>query len=298
MLRSLPRRIAAILGLFAVLGLNYRFLVRPALLRWGATPAEIAQPLPLDGLVDQPDFDATRAITIRGSSEQIWPWLAQMGFRRAGFYGYDLIENLGSGTGMRSAQTIVPALQHPRPGDVLPISVAASVAYAAVEPGQYVVWRDPADPPHGVFIWALGPLDATHTRLISRIRLKFHPGGMALLLDAFTEFADHVAVPKILTGVRDRVEGRPLQPLWMQAAEIAGWLLALVEFTICAVCVLFWRRWGRAWLLALGAGFLLQVCLYAHGAAWIFAPLPWLYLVLLGWAWPNRQRGPQPILRS
>jgi len=47
--------------------------------------------------------------------EDIWPWLVQIGYGRAGFYGYDLIENLGSSTGVRSAGSILPELQHPRP---------------------------------------------------------------------------------------------------------------------------------------------------------------------------------------
>jgi hypothetical protein len=281
-------RVAALIALFDVLGLIYQEGIRPAQLHWGATPAEVARSLPFDSLVCRPDFDATRAITIHGRPEQIWPWLAQMGFRRAGFYGYDLIENLGSGQGIRSAQTILPALQHPRPGDVLPISVAASVTYAAVEPGRYVVWRDPAEPPHGVFIWSLAPIDAGQTRLISRIRLRFHPRGTALLLDLFTEFADHVAVPRILIGVRDRVEGSPPQPSWAQAAEMAGWLLAFLELGLATLGIGFCREWKPALLLAIGAGLLLQADLYAHGPAWLLAPLPWLYLVLLIRAWPGR----------
>jgi len=45
-----------------------------------------------------------------------------MGYQRAGFYGYDPIENVGSDKGIRSADTILPALQHPHTGDLLPIS--------------------------------------------------------------------------------------------------------------------------------------------------------------------------------
>ena len=64
--------------------------------------------MPGDDLVANPTFVATRAITIRGRPEDIWPWIAQMGFDRAGYYGYDLIENIGSKTGIRSAESIVP----------------------------------------------------------------------------------------------------------------------------------------------------------------------------------------------
>jgi hypothetical protein len=52
-------------------------------------------------------------------------------------------------------------------------------------------------------------VDESHTRLVSRICWSHHwtqPGVLAL--DLFTEFTDHLAVRKILQGVKDRVEGR------------------------------------------------------------------------------------------
>jgi len=38
------------------------------------------------------------AITIRRSPHDVWPWLAQMGAGRAGWYGYDFIDNGGQRT--------------------------------------------------------------------------------------------------------------------------------------------------------------------------------------------------------
>jgi hypothetical protein len=146
-------------------------------------------------------FVATRAITIRGRSEEIWQWIAQMGYDRAGYYGYDLIENIGSKTGIRSSESIVPDLQHPKTGDVLPISKVAHMTFGQIEPSQFLIWQSEALPHDGAFTWALYPLDENHTRLVSRIRLRYHWGSLALPLDLFTEFADHVAVPKILAGV-------------------------------------------------------------------------------------------------
>src|SRR6516225_890741 len=77
------RRLLAVAVLMALLGSSYFFLIRPAQLRWGATSEEVARPMPEDNIVADPVFDATRAITIRARPEQIWPWLAQMGFGRA-----------------------------------------------------------------------------------------------------------------------------------------------------------------------------------------------------------------------
>jgi hypothetical protein len=275
-------RLLALIALLGVLACLYLFVIRPSQLHWGATTGEVARPMPGDDLVPHPTFCATRAITIRGTPEDIWPWLAQMGYRRAGFYGYDLIENLGSGTGIRSADKIIPDLQHPKTGDVLPISAAVSMAFGSIQPGRYIVWRGKATiPSDGSIVWALYPVDATHTRLVSRVRLHYHWIDMGLLsLDLFTEFADHVAVPRILLGIKGRVEGRAPQPLSEEAVEIAVWVSALAEFAAAVVLVFRSRRWGRAWMLGLASGLLLQFALYAHAPVWIGASL---VCGLLGW---------------
>lgn len=284
-------RLAAVLVLIALLGSSYLFLIRPAQLHWGATLPELARPMPEDGIVAHPAFDATRAITIRGTPQQIWPWLAQMGFRRAGFYGYDLIENAGGGAGIHSARTILPAYQHPQTGDLLPLSVAATLVYGTIKPNSCIVWRSQEVPSDGVYIWELVPVDAAHTRLISRIRWNYLPTPWGKTLGVFTEFADHVAVRKILEGVRDRVERRTPEPLSLQALEIAAWFLAFLEFCAATVAIAFSRYWKIACLLALSAGALLQFILYSNAPVWICAPLPWLYLALMVWRWRKLRTG-------
>ncbi len=92
----------------------------------------------------------------------------------------------------------------------------------------------------------------------------------------------------VLRGIRDRVEGRTPESLFAQGAEIAGWLLGIIELATGAAFVLCWRHWRRAWLLALGAGLLLQFVLYGPAPAWASAPLPWLYLAPMVWCWLRR----------
>src|ERR1039457_6568542 len=118
-------RFFSVMALLVILITVYLFFIRPSQLRWGATQEELGRAMPGDDLVPNPTFVATRGITIRGRPEDIWPWIAQMGFDRAGYYGYDLIENLGSKSGIRSAESILPELEHPKTGDVLPISKVA-----------------------------------------------------------------------------------------------------------------------------------------------------------------------------
>jgi hypothetical protein len=88
--------------LMAVLA-AYLLWARPYQLRWGASDSEVSRSIPGDERHVDPVFLATRAITLDGTPAEIWPWLVQMGYGRAGFYGYDVLENLGSPRGIRSA---------------------------------------------------------------------------------------------------------------------------------------------------------------------------------------------------
>jgi hypothetical protein len=86
--------------------------------RWGATNQEVRGRMPGDELVAGPSFNATRAITIGAPPAQVWPWIVQMGYRRAGFYTYALLDNAG----YDSADEILPQYQHPQVGDWMPMA--------------------------------------------------------------------------------------------------------------------------------------------------------------------------------
>jgi hypothetical protein len=175
---------------------------------------------------------------------------------------------------------------------VLPISAVASLVFDSIQPGHDLIWRGNATPPDGSVAWVLYPVDVSHTRLISRIRLRYHWTDRRLPLDLFTEFADHVAVPRILVGIKGRVEERPRQPLAEEAAEIVVWILALAEFVVATALVFYWRQWWHAWLFALGSGSLLLFALYAHAPMWIGAVLGIAGLMLM-MSWNGTRNPPQ-----
>ena len=54
--------------------------------RWGATDAEVYQPLPGDTLVPHPMVESAHAVTIQAPAHAIWPWLVQAGYHRGGWY--------------------------------------------------------------------------------------------------------------------------------------------------------------------------------------------------------------------
>lgn len=60
----------------------------------------------------------TRALTIHAPVDAVWPWLAQLGPDRGGFYSYELLEDL-AGCEMEHADRILPGKQGWAPGDSL-----------------------------------------------------------------------------------------------------------------------------------------------------------------------------------
>lgn len=253
----------AALIVIALTGILYYFVARPYQLTLGATPAEIERAMPGDEMDPNPDFLATRAITIRGTPEEIWPWLIQMNYNRAGFYAYDILENIGSERGLRSAEEIIPEFQHFQVGDEAPISAIHSMVFSAIEPNQYLIWAGKADVSPGGIVWALYPLDDDQTRLVSRIQWRYHLADIgSVVMAIFVDTADHIAVRKVLQGVKGRVEGQ-IEPAWVADVELAVFVIAFGIFA-AALIVLVVRpfTWAR-WLAAFGAGIVWLVVWYA-----------------------------------
>lgn len=75
--------------------LLYFFFLRPQLLKWGTRRGESQRRLPGDEHVPKPNLQTTHAIDIDTPPEAVWPWLAQMGRERTGYYGLDLLTNQG-----------------------------------------------------------------------------------------------------------------------------------------------------------------------------------------------------------
>jgi hypothetical protein len=94
----------------ALLGLVYWTSVRPRMLNWGATPAEVARSLPGDDLLPDAGAESTMAITVDASPDATWLWLCQLGQEQGGFYSYEWAENL-VGLDIHNADRIVPEWQ-------------------------------------------------------------------------------------------------------------------------------------------------------------------------------------------
>lgn len=135
-----------------------------------ATPDERLRHLPGDELIAEPLQSLTHAITVRCAPEQVWPWLAQMGAGRAGWYSYDAIDNGGK----HSAERIIPELQTIEVGYLFPWLPGATEGFIllAWELGHALVLGAPAPDGSPIVTWAFvleRRTDGT-TRLIVRAR--------------------------------------------------------------------------------------------------------------------------------
>lgn len=190
--------------------------MRIPLEHWGATAVEVASAMPGDDLIDDAPMSATRSVDLDAPPEAVFGWLTQMGFGRAGWYSYDLIDNLGR----RSARRIRPEWQVNAAGETVP---GGPVDFTAAV----------VDPPHAFVIALLGQRLAGHridftlayrldprpgtqvqgthhqgshhpgTRLVSRARARVD-GPLGRVVTPLLCLGDGVMVRRQLLGLRDR----------------------------------------------------------------------------------------------
>jgi len=161
--------------------------------------------MPADCLVPAPMGMVTHAVTINASPERVWPWLAQMGAGRAGWYSYDSIDNGGH----PSVNAILPEHQHVAPGDIMPATPGMTDAFcvATVSPPHHLVLTVPQASGGNQVSWEflLDPLDLGRTRLIVRgrvsrrwpgsIRDRSRPPGRLILIERVYEMLAHAPRP-------------------------------------------------------------------------------------------------------
>jgi hypothetical protein len=173
-------------------------------LRWGATDQEVHGPMPGDELVPKASLQATRAITIDAPPALVWPWIVQMGYRRAGFYTYDLLDNAG----VHSADRILEQYQPPTIGDWMPmakrINETTAFRVKAFAINQWLLWEKP----DSTWAWKLVPLEGGRTRLIARLKQRYawEKPGSAMLTLVLLEFGDFAMMRRVLKGIKTRAE--------------------------------------------------------------------------------------------
>jgi len=170
---------------------------------WGATRDEIDGPVVGDELCPHARVIATRSITLNAPPRDVFPWLRQMGFRRAGWYSYDWLDNLGR----RSATEIHPEWQDVVTGSRIPAGPMSFDAAIVEPPRAFVLRVGSKEKSSGrlqfVLAYELREIPEG-TRLVTRVRIRVNvPGGQ--LIERLLGSGDGVMVRRQLLTLSERI---------------------------------------------------------------------------------------------
>jgi proline iminopeptidase len=196
-------------------------LLRAWYSKWGATAEEAQAGLAGDKLVPQPKSVITCAVTIATPAARVWPWLAQLGCRRGGWYSFDLLDN----GGQPSADRILSEHQRLAVGDKVLLTPDGKLGYPVIaleakkslvlggtlntRTGEGVAPGAPLPPAYysGINVFVLKPAGNGRTRLIFRQRLGWNPGfANTLMYRVFLEPISFVMARRMLNGIKQRAE--------------------------------------------------------------------------------------------
>jgi len=213
------RSIAAAVALVAV----YATVVRPRLLRSGATAAEVAGRYPGEDVVPGGTRGSTMAVTIDAPPRRVWAWLVQMGHGRAGWYSWDRLDNFGD----RSADRIHDEWQDISIGDRLPSTPDGKHWFdvAALEPQRFLALSASYDvrgrqvastglrpPAYNQAVWCFLLKEQPNER--TRLVVCVYTAGRSRPMQTLAKFAVWEPVHWVMqrrqfTNLKRRVEGDP-----------------------------------------------------------------------------------------
>jgi len=182
---------------------------------WGLTCEEARLPRPGDDLVPEPRWSWTHAVELDAPADRAWPWIAQLGADRGGFYSYQWLENL-VGCGVRNAEAIHREWFHQVGDDLRLHPKMPPLRVVSVVPGRSLVAFGAPDEaareagrPWAAASWAflVEPLPGFRCRVVSRFRsdcsadLATRLAQGPMLLEPVGFAMDR----RMLLGIRERV---------------------------------------------------------------------------------------------
>jgi len=167
-------------------------------------------------LLKEARFDRTHHQFIEAPPDRVWPWLAQMGCRRAGWYSYDFLDN----GGVKSANRILPEAQKLAVGDILPATPKDTGGFAVLQMdrGRSLVLGSPRLLPNGgpaglawgpydaTWAFQLEPIGTDATNLVVQVRAQFEPSLRSEMTRLVVGTAHQIMQPEQLRNLKARVE--------------------------------------------------------------------------------------------
>jgi hypothetical protein len=266
-------------------------LLLPAFARWGATADEVNSVQPGDELTSDPLINWTNAISIDAPPEAVWPWIAQIGDTRGGFYSYTFIENrVGALTGAadynvvyHNADQIVAEWQNPVPGEEI---IQGTLKIREVQPGEWLLADSPNPETLGwVWLWRVYPVNGgEQTRLINRFRIDIPTETDNPVMTFVMSVGGFLMQQNMMQGIRTRAEGG-FEPPYIEPVEITLWLVALACGLVAGVFYLFQPRWQRPLVVALAAVLALLLITFVQPALWLRVLLDLILILGAWWAY-------------
>jgi hypothetical protein len=219
---------------------------------WGATEAEVARTLPGDELIERAPGDMTHGATIDAPPEEVWPWIAQIGDDRGGFYSYTFIENLMMGEDLyHNANRILPQFQNPQPGEGM---VMDSLQVHSVGPGKWLLAAQTSAEGDfdWVWLWHVEPVGTNQTRLLVRSAMRIPGVAGNPVVSTVTDLGAFVMERRMIAGLKLRAEGRT-EPAGIEVVEIVLWAAALIAGLGAAGLFVARPAWQAPLLLGLAA---------------------------------------------
>jgi hypothetical protein len=291
------RRMFALAAASTVFVALYLNVLRPWHRNWGATEPEQAAALPGDDIVTSARSEATstHAITIQAPVGRVWPWVAQLGQDRGGFYSYELLEDL-VGCEIENATQLLPDRQQWKLGDKLwmvppeKLDGMGHAVLARLVPGRALGFATrqagtaASAPYDGSWSFVLEPIDATHTRLLVRGRAGGERSARGKTFDVFVFEPMHFIMErKMMDNVKRLAEGRAAAPL-SDSLEVVLLAMSALGGLIAMVQVFRSVRWQRALTGFVAAALTFHVLAFLQPGPGVGAVLVALLGCLVAWA--------------
>lgn len=241
---------------------------------WGSTPEEQALVLPGDEIFTHPVLKWNHAMTIDAKPEEVWPWIAQMGDTRGGYYSYRFVEKvitamagIDVSTYYNNTNQVHPEWQNPSIGQTMLMDILVLRDYKS---GEYLVAgpKPEASEAGLLWTWAISPTSNGRTRLLVHMRIQFPGMDSNKALEAAMNLSTFMMERKMMDGIRLRAEGGA-EADWVQVFEALLWF-AVVGIGAVAARRFTTRSEGK---LSLGIGLacvaMLFLLVYLQPALWL-----------------------------
>jgi hypothetical protein len=274
-LGAVPVRFLALAGVVALLVAGFQLVARPRFLAWGATEDERQFSLPGDEILPGAASQNTRAITIAAPPDRVWPWLAQIGQTRGGFYSYDLLENL-AGCRMPTEDVLRADQRAWRPGDQLwmyPAGKAGGAGFATLrvyEPGRALGFATRAvgtgldEPEDRSWSFVLRAAEERSTRLLIRGRAADDRSWAGRVFDRLVFEPAHYAMERRMMLGLARVARGLDRERWRNHVEVGLWTAVFGAFVFAGVLTLLRDDWPQVLAAFAAAGIVFQVLTLAQ----------------------------------